>query len=81
MQTPLNIKSDGRMFERTENDEDVYRTVVKVANSVIETSSNVSEKIVVRKSLAPKAEAKKVGNANNDADDTPRPPISAGRTS
>ena len=39
---------------------------------------NVSEKIVVRKSLAPKAEAKKAGSANNDADDTPRPPISAG---
>ena len=39
-----------------------------------ETSSNVSEKNVVRKSLAPKAEAKKAGSANNDADETPRPP-------
>ena len=46
-----------------------------------ETSSNVSEKIVVRKSLAPKAEARKAGSANNDADQTPRPPISAGRAS
>ena len=27
-------------------------------------------KIVVRKSLAPKVEAKKAGSANNDADDT-----------
>ena len=45
---------------------------------VNETSSNVSEKIVVRKSLAPKAEAKNAGSANNDADETPRPPISAG---
>ena len=37
------------------------------------TSSNVSEKIVVRKSLAPKVEVKKAGSANNDADETPRP--------
>ena len=48
---------------------------------VNETSSNVSERIVVRKSLAPKAEAKRAGSAKNDADDTPRPPISAGRAS
>ena len=48
---------------------------------VNETSSNVSEKIVVRKSLAPKAEAKKPGSAENDEDKTPRPPISAGRAS
>ena len=48
---------------------------------VNETTSNVSEKIVVRKSLAPKAEAKNAGSANNDEDDTPRPPISAGRAS
>ena len=48
---------------------------------VNETSSNVSEKIVVRKSLAPQAETKTAGSANNDADDTSRPPISAGRAS
>ena len=42
-----------------------------------ETSSNISEKIIVRKSLAPKADAKKAESANNDADETPRPPISA----
>ena len=41
---------------------------------VNETSSNVSEKIFVRKSLALKAEAKKAGSGNNDADDTPKPP-------
>ena len=29
----------------------------------------------------PKAEAKKAGSANNDADETPRRPISAGRAS
>ena len=48
---------------------------------VNETYSNVSKKIVVRKSLAPKAEARKAGSANNDADETPRPAISAGRAS
>ena len=37
-------------------------------------SSNVSEKIVFRKSLAPKAGARKAGSANIDADETPRPP-------
>ena len=35
--------------------------------------------MVVKKSFAPKAGAKKAGSANNDADETPRPPISAGR--
>ena len=40
-----------------------------------ETFSKVSEKIVVRKSLAPKAEAKKAGNPNIDANETPRPPF------
>ena len=30
-------------------------------------------------SLAPKAEARKAGSNNNDADETSRPPISAGR--
>ena len=40
---------------------------------VNQTSSNVSKKVVVRKSLAPKAEVKKAGSANNDADETPRP--------
>ena len=48
---------------------------------VNETSSNVSEKIVVKKSLAQKAEARKQGSANNDADETPRPHISADRAS
>ena len=43
---------------------------------VNESSSNVSEKIDVRKSLATKAEARKAESANNDADETPRPPIS-----
>ena len=33
----------------------------------------------MRKSLAPKAEPKKAGSANNDADDTPIPPISASK--
>ena len=51
------------------------------SNFVNETSSNVSDKIVVRKSLAPKAEVRKPGSANNDADETPRPLISAGRAS
>ena len=46
---------------------------------VNETSSKDSEKIVERKSLAPKAEAKKAGSANHDADKTTRPPISAGK--
>ena len=32
-------------------------------------------------SFAPKAEAKEAESANNDADETPRPPISAGRAS
>ena len=44
-----------------------------------ETSSKDSEKIVERKSIAPKAEAKKAGSANNDAHDTPRAPILAGK--
>ena len=48
---------------------------------VNETSSNVSKKIVVTKSLAPKVDARKVGSADYDADETPRPPISAGRAS
>ena len=44
-----------------------------------ETSQQVSEKIVVRNSRATKAEAEKAESANNDADETPRPRISAGR--
>ena len=43
--------------------------------------SNVSEKIVVRKALAPKVEAKKSGSANNDANEIPTPPISTSRAS
>ena len=43
---------------------------------VNETSSKVPEKRAVRKSLAPKAEAKKAGSANNDADENPRPHLS-----
>ena len=39
---------------------------------VNETSSNVSEKIVVRKSLAPKNKTKKAVSADKDSDDTPR---------
>ena len=46
---------------------------------VNETSSKDSEKKVEKKSLAPKAEVKNAGSANNDADETPRPPISAGK--
>ena len=46
---------------------------------VNETSAKDSEKIVERKSLAPKDDAKKAGSDNNDADETPRPPISAGK--
>ena len=46
---------------------------------VKETSSKDSEKIVERKSLAPKIEAKKAVSAYNDADETTRPPISAGK--
>ena len=48
---------------------------------VNETSSIVSEKIFVRKSLASKAAAEKAESDNNDADETPRPPISADRAS
>ena len=47
---------------------------------VNETSLNLSDKIVLRKSFAPKTEAKKAGSANNDADETRRP-ISASRAS
>ena len=39
------------------------------------TSSNVSEKNVVRKSLAPKTEAKMAGSANNDAEEPISPII------
>ena len=40
-------------------------------------SLNVSKKIVVRKSPAPKVEAKKAKSANIDREETPRPSISA----
>ena len=46
-----------------------------------EKRPNVSAKIVVRKSFAPKAEAREAGIADNYADQTPRPPISAGKAS
>ena len=39
---------------------------------VNEVSSNASEQSVVRKPHAPTAEAKKAGNFNNDARETPR---------
>ena len=37
-------------------------------------TKQVSEKMVMRKSLAPEAEDKKEGSANKDAVETPRPP-------
>ena len=48
---------------------------------VNETSSNVSEKTVVIKSLATKTETREAGSANTDAYETSRPPISASRAS
>ena len=42
--------------------------------SVNETSLKASEKLVMRKSLAPNAEVKRVGSANIDADETRRQP-------
>ena len=46
-----------------------------------EKSPEISEEKVVKKSRATKADAKKVGSANNYADDTPKPPNSADRVS